>query len=589
MKNKILCRILYFIFLFSILPLIQGYSHVFTNNSARSACTVAPNACSFRAGELSRMDQQQAGLPGKRYMSKALPTGSGNRAGYAETRQLTALPGELLFLTDSAISLHLTMADEKVIRTYNDMGLPLAENYFQKAGSDWENTFRYGYTYDERGNRLSYLFQIWDNGAWLNQSITYNTFDDNNNLMTTLNKNWNGIGWLNYSLRTCTYNPGNKILTDQYQKWEYGQWENRILNTYSYDPGNRVVWTLEQYSNGNSWLNMNLYIYNYYTDSTEKLYQKWNGSTWQDMGLEIFKKDSLSGWEVYISRYWNYVSWLNETIDSTLHDANGNMLSYQRQEWDQGFSIWSNKTKYIYTYDDQNNLLTTLQQNGLYFDWTNYYFTSCTYDGSGLLLTKRNQEWINQGGVSSWVSVDSLSDEYDANHNLIHSTSFGYNGSGLDPVSKVDYEYLDGHVLGDGFKWSGGAWIPAEESIPVSVYVNGKQLKLEEGAGYHEDVYYSTLITSADPGYKDPGMEISAYPDPVDDILGLRMYFDKDDQIRISLLDISGKLESAVYEGSVMQGDNALSLNMKNEKAGLHLLRVSSNSGNVQLKICVVH
>ncbi len=237
-------------------------------------------------------------------------------------------------------------------------------------------TYRYTYTHDSNGNRLTLLYEIWENGNWINYLRNTFTYDINGNALTRLNEIWGNGNWVNVWRDTFTYNANGNILTLLTEEWESGNWVNVRIHTYTYDAnGNKLTNLTEEWENG-SWVNVCIYTYTY---------------------------DANGNRLTLLCEIWENGSWMNEWRITYTYDINGNLLTELYEDWENG--NWMNDRIYTYTYDINGNLLTKLYEYWENGNWMNYRIYTYTYDANGNAVSGDCFQWDGQNWVQDMLGV----------------------------------------------------------------------------------------------------------------------------------------------------------------------------------------
>ncbi|MFC2084903.1 hypothetical protein ACFLS9_07595, partial [Bacteroidota bacterium] len=126
--------------------------------------------------------------------------------------------------------------------------------------------------------------------------------------------------------------------------------------------------------------------------SVEIIYQRWNGSNWENYSKYSSTYDAYNNLNERLLQDWDGSDWVNEEKYIYTYDANNNMIEELVQIWDG--SDWVNEAKYIYTYDANNNLIERLGQRWDGTNWVNYLEKSTyTYDANNNMIEFLSQLW----------------------------------------------------------------------------------------------------------------------------------------------------------------------------------------------------
>ena len=215
---------------------------------------------------------------------------------------------------------------------------------------------------------------IWDttNLNWENSYKYSYSYDANNNLADLLDQEWDGANWVNYWKYSYTYDSNNKRIVELDQQWDGANWVNNRKYSYTYDPNNKWVMRIDQFWVGD-WYN------------TEKI---------------LFTFDANNNMITVLDQYWNAADWVNFLIGSYTYDTNSNLIMELMQDWD-GVN-WVNSEKQSYTYEGNINLIVKLIQDWDGTNWVNVWEYSYTYDGNNNRIVELDQQWDGANWVNVW-------------------------------------------------------------------------------------------------------------------------------------------------------------------------------------------
>jgi hypothetical protein len=240
--------------------------------------------------------------------------------------------------------------------------------YSWDGNPDWQQHSTQQYLYANGGNKeSSVLILSYPGGEALYQDLkTYNT---SNNIILEVTQFWNSTmtQWETTAQTVYTYNGSGKIEfeTDQSYNFVTQMYTNAFRTKYDYSGDNLIRITYQSWENG-AWENDDKFEYAYNTSGLpiEEIESIWNSATmlWEpsERGiatytnnlltkLEIYKYDN-GGWETqpfeqYLTEYtgmlessftwqsWNGSQWVNEDIETSFYDTNGNRTEYIFSSW----------------------------------------------------------------------------------------------------------------------------------------------------------------------------------------------------------------------------------------------------------------
>ncbi len=289
-----------------------------------------------------------------------------------------------------------------------------------------DDSRHYSFTYDELGNKLT---ELCDYNGTVNLSKNTYTYDSKGNMLTNLYEIWENEDWVSDSRWTYTYDNNGNIIKEMMELLSNSVWSIYTSSTYSYDSEGRLIMRLdvESYST----IMRHIYTYNEQGNLIDELTEVDRDNAWGNFSHQFFSYDiqgnMLTDYNIYWSTYfnawmpgWSYVYTYNEngkiltSLDNSIHFmktytydnfANLVMLSYG---WvsDSGYVFDS---KVIYTYDSLGNRLTELVEGNSLITYT--------YDTQGNLLTRRYAYW-NEAWLG-FLDQELLTYTYDENGNGI--------------------------------------------------------------------------------------------------------------------------------------------------------------------------
>ncbi len=377
--------------------------------------------------------------------------------------------------------------DYKIEYTYDENGNRLTDTYSKYINDQWvkyteykyinnerktvyetysklDGTFdrRYEYTFDDKGNQLSYMLSMYKNNSWTYSLKSEYTYDESGNQLSWISSNYIDGDWTYDFKYEFSYDNNGNELNHIVSNYENNSWTYSCKYEYTYDDnGNKLT---EVYSD---------YLEDAWIKTRERRY------------INNMEKTTCS---IALNDDGTF-NFKNEYT----YDESGNQLTrayfeYKNGEWVkiEEFRYYGNETKnlysltfkddgtydyiYEYTYDDNRKMLTSKITKYIDGDWVKveewkyfddrrasiYYISfnddgtfkskyESTYNDNGIKLTSttfiyRNNNWVkkevykyfNNGltGKSTYYlndTFDALYEyEYDDNGVLLSSRSLDY-------------------------------------------------------------------------------------------------------------------------------------------------------------------
>ena len=283
--------------------------------------------------------------------------------------------------------------DNAITCTYDAQG-----NLLSRESRYKDEVYRNVYTYDEKGNELTYAYF---NYSGAEQSGYRNTYDERGNLVKTEHHDRIDAAY-NYT-EVFTYDEQDRLLT---------------CTTIDYD-GEETVCTYIYEADGayHKSYNSGVFAYTYWydkegrtvkhevvnTDTNEM--KEYSETHYDEMGHQVYYRETY-----YDSEYVRTATYNEQGLEltsqtmhdgelhgmtATTYDENGNELTYERFYGD---SSWGRVT---YTYDEQNRLLTKRSMSNT--GWHQYTYT---YDEAGYCIK------VEQDGADEDYVCESTRDAY---------------------------------------------------------------------------------------------------------------------------------------------------------------------------------
>ena len=318
--------------------------------------------------------------------------------------------GNLLSAVDKGDYSWTMETDSAITYTYDAMGNLLSQE------SRYNNeVYRNVYTYDEKGNELTYAY--YNVHGDLQNGYT-NTYDERGRLAKA--EHYDRLDAAEKYTEEFTYDDRDRVLTRTITRAD----REPTVHTYVYAEDGSYH---HSYSSGT-------FTYTYWHDKEDRTVKheavvtdtnevkEYSETRYDEMGREVYCRESYYGDERVKTTTYNEQGW--ELTSQTLYDGElysmttstydekGNKLTY---EYFYGDSAWGHVT---YTYDEQNRLLTKKSmsntgryQNAYTYDEAGYcikveqdgadadYVCECTRDAYGNILTYEYTKKDSDGGL----------------------------------------------------------------------------------------------------------------------------------------------------------------------------------------------
>jgi len=150
-------------------------------------------------------------------------------------------------------------------------------------------------------------------------------------------------------------------------------------------------------------------------------------------------------------------TWVNNRQEIMTYDENDNLTTHLRQSWNQNTHTWGNSTLDTYTYDSNNNLLKRFIQtpyNGTNV-WRNFSQYTYTYDSDNNRLTDFYQTWADNN--SGWIDIVLYTYTYYSNNN--RQTELCEISTNAKEESTYTYDTENNLINQLTKTWQNGNWV----------------------------------------------------------------------------------------------------------------------------------
>lgn len=223
--------------------------------------------------------------------------------------------------------------------------VPQEANYVETDGTQHRTT----YYYDESEFTLSEEIMETYYDFWVNEARCLYEYDFSGNVLELLTQQWGDDDWEDEMKLSYDYNGEilNEIL---YQNNMDGVWTNVAKEVYNYSGDTWTVlfwiWT------GTTWSSQYLYTYNRSGNTIEVLMQYMQGGAWQNESKEFYTLDFDENVTEILSQEWENNTWVNAEKTTYVFE-NGVYTRKLFQVWNG--SSWDDEYKYAFEYDSNGN------------------------------------------------------------------------------------------------------------------------------------------------------------------------------------------------------------------------------------------
>lgn len=232
-------------------------------------------------------------------------------------------------------------------------------------------------TYEYNANsKLYFIFdEIWEpvSNKWINYSKDSTSFDDDGNIVQELGQLWSDGEWENWWKNEYTFNSNGQKKTWQYYNWLlFSGWAKGVKETYFYDDSGQLI----------------------LKDAVNSGFKAWKDSL-------IYNDEGLLS--VYFAQDWQDEQWINDWREIYSYNNLNQEIEILREMWQDG--EWSNDWRKIYNYDTENNLILIEHRSWSNSDeWINSERTNYKYSEENNLVFGKHEifdgeNWIEENGL----------------------------------------------------------------------------------------------------------------------------------------------------------------------------------------------
>ena len=393
---------------------------------------------------------------------------------------------------------------------------------YQKSTDWWEpdtvivydtsgNMGRIIYTYTHNGYLEILLSQRFSENQWNDSSRTVYTFDGSNNILTSTTQFWSDSQWKELSKDIYTYDNNNNLLTHIAQLNQ----QNQRKDTYEYDGKNNLIKDFYQYWRNGEWeySNLNTEEYNsyVYNEKNLRIYMYRISRIFNGPGdtsnyyIYTYNEDNQLVEELSFNYYND--QWNNSSKLTYTYDTNGNLLEYIQMSWNN--NQWREFYRHTYRYDEKNNCLTMVYQYA--GDTTSR--TTYTYDDRNNLLTSWAEAY-RYGIVDTSNQLLTIYTYDEHNNQLTELTQNRKEGQWANNVFR-SWEYDENsNAISNLYQiWSvtDEDWINMN-TTSLRIYYNNMESSIVGYRGYRVTASYTKLAKTGIVSL--PARSISVFPNP---------------------------------------------------------------------------
>lgn len=333
---------------------------------------------------------------------------------------------------------------------------------------------------------------------------------------------------------TYYYDESEYTLTEEIAETYYDFWMNESRVAYEYDFYGNVLEMLGQLWDGSDWQDMARASFEYDNEVLSEIVYQFNmGGVWMNEIKEVYNYNGDQWTVLYWT--WNGTTWTSDELYTYTRDSNTIELLIQYMEG----GAWQNEAKEIFTLDFDENVIEVLYQewNPDGTVWQNMEKETYVYEG-GVYTDQYVESWDG----AAWNDEYHYVYEYDGNGNAKHGVCYAFGG--------YDWAPSDGNInMAYGYNTDTKSFYASEVEM---VYVD---------------------LTAVNENTQ--AANIKVYPVPAEN----ELFIQAEGFQKAELFSVTGQ---KLIESS------ANVLNVGSLSAGLYLLKVYDQTGNIENRRVVV-
>mgnify|MGYP001240497495 FL=1 len=242
------------------------------------------------------------------------------------------------------------------------------------------------------------LEQEWINSAWQNVSRSTTSYDSSSTGYLITTEIWDNNQWVNESQLWYVYNENDLVTEEVIKTWVDPNWVNSERYLYEYDTNENVTVETSQSWNATEWVNSNRYVYTFVNNVlTEELYQQWNVSDWIDVDRYQYTYVNNNLTETLYQQFNS--AWDNVELIQNFYDNQNNIIETLNKRWESG--NWFLEERNTHQYSNGNLTVVTMQEGWIDTIWTNIGLYTKNYNSNNFLIEYISQYWHSLNG---WIN-----------------------------------------------------------------------------------------------------------------------------------------------------------------------------------------
>ncbi len=412
-------------------------------------------------------------------------------------------------------------------------------------------------------------------------SKRYNYFysSSGKRLMTFIREYMNG-NWVNVAYESCIYNAEDDLQSSVWQQWQNGQWVFWMKYLYSYTNTHKIEsYTVQNWTSA-GWTNVEKTsnVYNIFDSRISYKKELWANNEWNNYIFELYTYNEQNILIDGTRQIWNAVYWLNDQYYSYIYGNNANLLSATIKNWVN--DEWVNFYKENYTY--ANNMLS--DYIGMEWEnnsWENKEKYTYNYATNGLLTQTTGQYWA----AGQWVNAERNQFSHNSYGGIQSALFQSWSGANWQDARMLDYAYdsYGNTTKLDHFDWNSTGWNFSDAVLELFYSFSYSKIYF---TGYRALASYGSMMVGLDPN-KAVESAFQIYPNPAKHSLHIETKLQADEEIRIDLYAMDGRLLNILFKGKAAGLPPLIDIENLNLPPGLYLSQLKTQTQILSKKIII--
>jgi hypothetical protein len=402
------------------------------------------------------------------------------------------------------------------------------------------------------------------------------------------------------------YDDSGNVLSESYELWSYGEWYGEYNKKYSYDKSNNLTEIhtehlnevipkeekqIYEWNNDNKLIHHSYYsrgmnpelkiryaqsyTYDVFGNKIMYLYEFYDGTKTR----RIYSYDVQGNLLIETEERWKDNVWNNKVKNINEYDGYNRLISSQKQEWSS--DDWINTDKHHFSYDNNNNLISNIDQFWKDNDWLNNKKKNYIYENN-LLVKDMIYEWSG----TTWEITYENEYGFDSNSKQISTENYRWYESNKRLQNKRTFKYDDFQNLNLVLFEEGDVnnLNPKIDYIQFNDYMD----RAFYSGGYKIEIFWNQLTTSVNNTYRDD-FNLFCYPNPITNLLNLRYSLQTPQNVSIKIVNEQGiMLDNILNSVHQEANDYSIAVPVGNLSSGIYYCVMEYNKSKEIRKFIVI-